>query len=359
LQQNGDRPTGQQGAFSGAFPSFKGETTRRGGDEMAKKNRFYLKRYFPDLPAGWGLYDDKEIEEKLQWERFLMESRHYKTQFESGDENAIFTFARSCQNCLREVWTFSDGTSANCYSHNNFFSGEHGRSWVIEQIERWKAEGTPQAKNKLKRFFSAYSDSRGQKEKPVEIDLFIYRQLKERIDNGVSFNNAVEALIDDAHEGKLGKEAHKMLAPHIFDDQVGYYNTFHEIYYKLQRLEREYLKDKPTTIENLRFEYFTPMVGATIPVEYEEQFKRELSLFCDVEWERKGFISFPQLRQGIYVHSGMKPFREERLPLRAALEKVSKKTNVPLDELTQTYSDLKHIEASYFENDCLKILNEL
>jgi hypothetical protein len=327
---------------------------------MARKKRFYLKRYFPDLPDGYGLYDDKEIEEKRQWVPFLMESKHYKTQFESGDENAIFTFARSCPYCLREVWIFSDGTSANCYSHNNFFPGEHGRSWVIEQIEKWMAEDTPETKNKLKRFFSAYHDSRGHKEKPVEIDLFIYRQLKERINNGMSFDNAVTALITDAHDGKLGKDGRNMLAPHIGDDEAGYYNTFHEIYYGLQRLEQEYLKDKPKTIENLRFEYFIPAYGATIPAEYEEQFKKELSLFCDVEWERKGYIDFPRLRPGVYVYAGIKDFREERLPLKATLEKASKKRNVPLEELTRIYKDLKHIEASYFDKpDRLDVLKEL
>lgn len=326
---------------------------------MTKENRFTRKRYFPDLPDGWGLYDDKEIEEKVQWAPFLSESLHYKTLFESGKEEAIFEFARNCPYCLREVWTFSDGTTEECYSRNLTFPVKHGRSWVIEQIEKWKMEGTPEAKKKLNRFFSAYTDSRGRKEKPIEIDLFIYRQLKKRIDNGMSFDDAVTALITDANDGKLGKEGSEMLAPFIADDNAGYYNTFHEIYYALQKLEREYLKDKEATIENLRMEYFLPAIGATIPEEYEEQYKKELSLFCDVEWERKGHVEFPQRRPGVYVKTGMKNFREARLPLKAALEKVSRERDVPLDELKQIYSDLKHIEFSYYENDCLEILKEL
>ncbi len=66
---------------------------------MAKRKkgtRFYLKRYFPDIPLGWGLYSEKEIEEKAYCMPFLDASMHFQKKFQDGDENAIFEFVKKC-----------------------------------------------------------------------------------------------------------------------------------------------------------------------------------------------------------------------------------------------------------------------
>ena len=326
---------------------------------MAKRNRFSIKRYFPDLPPGWGLYSDMELEEKTHFTRFLEGTQYYFKLFQSGNEQAIFEFVKKCPECFREVWPLPDASFATCYSDNNFFL-KGRRSWVIEQIEKWKAEDTPEARKKLKKLFSAYADSRGQREKPAKNDWLIYRQIKDRIGKGKTFEKAVEGLINDADDGKLDSEIQEVVAKNVQDDQVGYYNTFREIYYKLSKLEKEYNEDAKVTEKNLRFQYFLPHKGKmTIPKNYVDQFQEEYSLYFAVEWLRKGFISFPSLREGLLVYPGVRPFEEERLPLKKALEKVSKEKKVSLDKLKEIYTNLKNIEAIYFGSACLDVLKEL
>ena len=121
-----------------------------------------------------------------------------------------------------------DGDFVPCYS-NNIIRRPGGRSWVVEQIEKWKAEDTQEARKNLKKLFSAYSDSRGQREKPKKADWLICRQLKDRISKGKTFEKAVEDLINDADGGKLDPDIQEVLIKYVQDENAGYYNTFHEI----------------------------------------------------------------------------------------------------------------------------------
>jgi hypothetical protein len=327
---------------------------------MAKRKRFDdFHRYYPDLPRGWGLYDDKEIEEKVFWATFLYASKHFEEKFRAGDEEVIFKFVKNYPESLREVWTFPDGTTHPCYSNNNVFLREHGRSWVIEQIEKWKNENTKGARKKLKDLFKNYTDGRGREAKPPKNDWIIYRQIKERISKGMKFDDAVFDLMKKADDGCLDPETQKILTKHINDDEAGYYNTFNEIYHELKKLEKKYEEEQPITEKNLRFEYFLPHKGVKIPKKYEAQFNKELSLYCAVEWLRKGFISFPRIRSRLSIYSGVKPFEEERLPLKEALERVSKEKNVPLNKLKEIYTNLKNLEALYYDSDRLEVLKEL
>ena len=332
--------------------------TKKKKEKEEKRDRFYLKRYFPDIPLGWGLYGDKEIEEKAYCMPFLHASSHFQEKFQNGDESAIFKFVKKWPECFREVWPLPDGNFVPCYL-NNIIRKPGGRSWVVEQIEKWKAEGTPEAGKNLKKLMSAYSDRRGKPQKPANDDWPIYRELRDRIDKGKTFDMAFGDLMNDAYNGKLNSDIQKLLKKYVEDGDADAFNTFHEIYYDLSKLDKTHLNENIIIVKNFRFQFFLPYKNVTIPEKYEKQFRQELSLYCDVEWLRKGFISFPHLREGLDIYTGVRPFEEERLPLKKALEKVSKDRNVPIHELTETYKSLKDIEALYFSSDHSNLLKEL
>jgi hypothetical protein len=129
----------------------------------------------------------------------LEASRQFRNRFLSGDEKAIFQFVKACPDCFREVWPFPDGSTISCYSGNNIFREKNGRSWVIEQIERWRAEGTPAAMRKLKRLFTAYVDCRGRRDSDLvtQADMKLYDFLKSEIDKGKKLSKVLKGIEEE------------------------------------------------------------------------------------------------------------------------------------------------------------------
>ena len=255
---------------------------------MKKGNRFYLKRYFSDIPLGWGLYSDEEIEEKVYCTPFLYASEHFQEKFQDGDESAIFKFVKNWPECFREVWPLPKDNFVPCYS-NNIIRKPGGRSWIVEQIEKWKAEDTPEARKKIKKLFSAYADSRGQKNKMPGEDWEIYRQIKKKLNRKsrlsrgditkailevVNSNNRIEKELNLDLQRRLmgipattkknkillreililiGKETdtpYRKLAAYIKTEKT-FFNTYKEIYYKLKKLEKQYQDYLPITDRDL------------------------------------------------------------------------------------------------------------
>lgn len=229
---------------------------------MTKKNRFSLQRYYPDLIKKH--YSPTEIEE---WKAiYILEaSRQYKNRFLSGDENAIFHFVKAYSESLREIWSFPNGSTIPCYSKNNIFPGGHGRSWVIEQIEKWKSEDTKQAREKLMKLFKAYVDGRGAKRKSPEEDLRIYNQIKKSLMKTKNLPKAIWAVVDKnnkidnefdrkrqvlllekAEDIRQKKEVRDLIAKEnnipkrkliaFVKSGSSIFNTYKEIYYEVEKL---------------------------------------------------------------------------------------------------------------------------
>ncbi len=232
---------------------------------MGRGRRFSLQRYYPDLVKEH--YTPERIEE---WKAIhaIDASRQYRDRFLSGDEKAIFHFVKVCPECFREVWPFPDGSTIPCYSENNFFPEKSGRSWVIEQIEKWKNEDTKEARTKLKALFKAYTDSRGAKRKPPEEDQRIYSQIKKAYKKTKNLTDAIWKVVDvnNNPEKGLDPSLQKLLLKHSKDmrrdkkalDTVAIetgiakrkltayvksgasiFNTYKEIYYEMEKLEKE------------------------------------------------------------------------------------------------------------------------
>ncbi len=229
---------------------------------MGKRKRFSLQRDYPDLVKEH--YTPQRIEE---WKaiNILTASRQYRDRFLSGDEEAIFQFVKCCNECFREVWLFPDGSQMPCYSDNNIFRKEPGRSWVIEQIEKWKNEDTIESRKKLEKLFMAYVDSRGSKRKKHEEDHRIYSQIKEarrktesvtkaiweivykNMDKEISPNsqdillNRIVAISQKKELASIAKETgistRKLKA--FIDSGIPLFNTYKEIYYEMEKLEKE------------------------------------------------------------------------------------------------------------------------
>lgn len=344
---------------------------------MAKKKRFDdFYRYYPNVPIGQGIFSKEEIEE-LSYAHFLNASKHFEEKFQAGDEQAIFRFVKQNPECFREVWLFPSGKAHPCYSQNNVFIRKTGRSWVIEQIEKWKADDTPEAHRKLKKLFKAYTDGRGQKRKASAEDWRIYNQIRRAYKKSNNLTAAIWKVVDSNNkiETELSKELQRRLLketspkmdrrklkekldPIIEETGIKQrklmayiktnktiFNTYREIYYKLSKLEKEFEKLRSEIEENFRRAYFLAESDITIPAEYEKQFKEELSLYCNVEWLWVGMNNFPLRRSDIQIYTGVRPFEEERLPINEALEKVSKEKNIPLSKLKEIFTTLRKLAA--------------
>lgn len=301
-----------------------------------KGKRFKLKNYFPDLPDGWGLYNDKEIEEKKALNA-LVASKHYRDKFLSGDEEAIFDYVKNYDTCFREIWPLPDGSDFKCYADNNIFQDKQGRSWVIEQIEKWKAEGTTESYDKLKKLFKGYASLSGIKHKDISEDKTLFEAIKKRVNKVGTVTNAIESV-----SKKKGVS----------------YETGREIYYKLKNIEKEFEEKKDITAKNLRLEFFIPTKGINIPTEYKEQFKKELSLYWEVELLRTYAVSFPHIRVGAYIYPDCR-IEGPCLSLKEAISKVATDNNTPVDKLKSLYREYKQIEDIYFDQTRLNILSDL
>ncbi|MCX5816256.1 MAG: hypothetical protein NTX75_08450 [Proteobacteria bacterium] len=287
---------------------------------MAKKKkdpRFTIKNYYPELPEGWALYSEADLE-AYRVTRFIEQSLHYQERFLAGDENAIYEFVKSNEHCFREVWKIDTGI-LTCYSDNNVAGQNQDQSWVIKQIEKWKAEGTKQSKAKLKKLFTAYIDSRGNPGVGYDFDnLVVYRYIEDARLKGLTVEEAINNLTREDYK-KLGISCKG-------------WDAFQKIYYGLKALE----DDVKTTEANLRFEYFFPTKGITISKKYKEQFLRELSLYWQVELLTTGAISFPHYRHEAYIYPDYN-FNCPMLPLDEAINKVSEDKNINIENLTEIY----------------------
>lgn len=279
-----------------------------------KKKRFTLKDFYPNLPEGWALYSPNEVEEKGKATPFIYASKHFRDKFLSGDESAIYIFVKNFDECFREKWTLPDGSAIDCYTNNNIERGGNGRSWVIEQIEKWKKEGTPKAKKKLKKLFTAYTDGRGKgKDKDPKGALEIY----ERIEKERKTKSVAKAV---THINKMGGE--------IFQ------HTERDKYYEVKK----HIEEKEITERNLRFEYYFPLKGIPIPDSYKKQFLKELKLYTEVELLTRGIIGFHCYRKEAINTIGYHRSRAKTIPLEEAIKQVAKENKISSDTLNNIYT---------------------
>jgi hypothetical protein len=279
--------------------------------------------------VGWGLYSPYELEDKKAL-NFLVASKQCKERFLSGEEKFIYGFVKNFNNCFRELWTMPDGETITCYNNNNIFKNGNGRSWVIEQIEKWKAEGTPEAKKKLEKLFTAYIDGRGKnKNRDFKEDVKIYKRIKKERDKGSSVKKAIDNGVYIQHNER-------------------------DIYYKQKKLEEE----KTITIKNMRLAYYLPTKGIKIPQEYQKQFKKEQSLYWEIELLRNNKVSFPHIRKEAYIYPDHREGKKT-IPLKKAIEAISKKRKIEIKELKNLYTKYKELEATYYDSSRLEILKEL
>ncbi|MBI4377597.1 MAG: hypothetical protein HY578_00715 [Nitrospinae bacterium] len=290
-----------------------------------KKKRFTLKDFYPDLPEGWGLYSPNEVEEKGKTIPFIYASKYYREKFLSGDESAIYDFVKNYDNCFREKWVLPDGSAVDCYTNNNIERGGNGRSWVIEQIEKWKKEGTPEAKKKLKKLFVSYTDSRGKgKYNDPKKALGIY----ERIEKERETKSVREAV---THITNMGGEV--------------FQHTERDKYYEVKKCIEKGREEKDITEKNLRFEYFFPTKGINIPIKYREHFLKELILYREVELLTRGVIRFHCYRQEAKDTIRYHRNREKTIPLEKAIKQVAKRNKISPAAIKDIYTIYKGYEA--------------
>jgi hypothetical protein len=86
-------------------------------------------------------YYEADIRKPRLWSQF------YRNCFFAGDEESIFKF---------------------CSEHFHAFRS----SWVVEQIESWRRESSPESRNKLKKLFNCYKDFRGKRLPELLVEVY-------------------------------------------------------------------------------------------------------------------------------------------------------------------------------------------
>jgi hypothetical protein len=114
-------------------------------------------------------YYEADIRKPRLWSQF------YRNCFFAGDEESIFKF---------------------CSEHFHAFRS----SWVVEQIESWRRESSPESRNKLKKLFNCYKDFRGKRlpELLVEVykdDLKICQNIHGYIERGRKYDGKKKKYI--------------------------------------------------------------------------------------------------------------------------------------------------------------------
>ncbi|MBI3584825.1 MAG: hypothetical protein HY096_12890 [Nitrospinae bacterium] len=69
----------------------KEKVIKKNYKRTGKRKRFTLRNFFPDLPEGWALYSEYDIESRKAF-YFFYASKQYKEKFLNGDEDFIYNF---------------------------------------------------------------------------------------------------------------------------------------------------------------------------------------------------------------------------------------------------------------------------
>lgn len=205
---------------------------------------------------------------------------------------------------------------------NNLFKPDDNlSSWVIDQIEKWKSEGTPEAKKKLRKLFMAYIDGRGKgKDKDPKGALEIYK----RIEKKRKIKSVAKAI---THTNRMGGE--------IFQ------HTERDKYYEVKKI----IEEKEITERNLRFEYYFPTKSIPIPDSYKKQFLKELKLYMKLSLLTKGKITFSCYRKEAQnvINLNLR-FSERTISLEKAIKQIAKKEKIKPATLENIYILYKKYE---------------